>query len=40
MREYMKENIDYVDKIIKNKNKGKIDEVITEHLLKIKFFSA
>ncbi|HIS17601.1 MAG TPA: hypothetical protein IAC02_03190 [Candidatus Coprovivens excrementavium] len=38
MREYMKENIDYVDKIIKNKDKGKIDEVITEHLLKIKFF--
>ena len=38
MKDYMKEHISNIDNIIKEKNKKNIDEVISDHLLKIQFF--
>ena len=38
MKDYMKEHISNIDNIIKDKNKKNIDEVISNHLLKIQFF--
>jgi len=38
MREYMKEQIDYIDNYVDEKKYKDIDEVINNHLIKIKFF--
>ena len=38
MSNYMKEYINEIDKIIDNKNNDNIDEIIDNHLIKIKFF--
>ena len=38
MKNYMKEYIESIDKLIENKKIDNIDEVIEEHLLKISFY--
>ena len=38
MKNYMKEYINEIDIIIRENNKKNIDEVLEEHLIKIKFF--
>lgn len=38
MREYLKEHVDYIDKIIKEKDDKKIKDIMEDHLLKIRFF--
>ena len=38
MKNYMKEYIESIDKLIESKKISNIDEVIEEHLLKISFF--
>ena len=38
MKDYMKEHIENIDKIIKEKNTKNLDNIIDEHLIKISFF--
>src|SRR5574344_3100699 len=38
MRQYLKEYVDYVDKLLKNKKLDNKEEIINEHLIKISFF--
>lgn len=39
MKNYMKEYINKIDKLLKQKEIDNLDEVISEHLIKIRFFS-